>query len=119
MMDAMRAAIDGGEVKSIGGFDVERCDDFEYVDPVDGSVTVKQGIRFIFTDGSRIIFRLSGTGSVGATVRLYMERYVAPGGAEGSLGLQTGEALKDLVTAAAEVSKLKEFTGRDEPTVIT
>lgn len=58
-----------------GNFELAMADDFEYTDPIDGSVAKKQGLRFVFTDGSRIIFRLSGTGSAGATIRLYIEQY--------------------------------------------
>merc|ERR1712083_1272176 len=91
-------------------------DMFEYTDPVDGSVSKNQGIRIIFEDGSRIIFRLSGTGVAGATVRLYLEKYEA---ATGNLDQHQFDVVKPLAAIALEVSKLQEFTGRDEPSVIT
>ncbi|CAI7739737.1 unnamed protein product [Closterium sp. NIES-53] len=99
-----------------GAYELALADDFEYTDPVDGSVASQQGIRFVFTDGSRIIFRLSGTGSAGATIRVYVEQY-EPDVARH--GLDAQEALKPLIDIALSVSKLQEFTGRDKPTVIT
>ena len=76
----------------------------------------KQGLRFVFTDGSRIIFRLSGTGSSGATIRLYVEQY-EPNVAKQDVDAQV--ALAPLINIALGLSKLKEFTGRNEPNVIT
>merc|ERR1719351_74310 len=102
--------------KTYQGFTVKGNDVFEYKDPVDGSVSKNQGIRFIFEDGSRIIFRLSGTGVAGATVRLYLEKYEAPGG---SLNGHAFDVVKPLATIALQLSKLAEFTGRDAPTVMT
>merc|ERR1719284_1059943 len=95
--------------KSIQGMEIKTNDVFEYSDPVDGSVSKNQGIRFIFADGSRIIFRLSGTGVDGATVRLYLEKYVAPGG---DLGMHAFDVVKPLAAAAMELSDLPSFTGR-------
>ena len=91
-------------------------DDFCYEDPIDGSVSSKQGIRMIFADGSRIIFRLSGTGSSGATVRLYVETYTS---SPFKVKYDTQVFLEPLVKIAMEVSKLQEYTGRNQPTVIT
>merc|ERR1711966_74952 len=101
---------------SVQGMEIKTNDVFEYNDPVDGSVSKNQGIRFIFSDGSRIIFRLSGTGVAGATVRLYLEKYVAP---SGDLGMHAFDVVKPLAGIAMELSKLQEYTGRDTPTVIT
>jgi phosphoglucomutase len=89
-------------------------DNFEYVDPVDKSVSKNQGIRIIFNDNSRIIFRLSGTGSVGATVRIYFEKYEAT-----KVDADVPLALKELIRIALEISQLKQFIGREDPTVIT
>merc|ERR1712178_575247 len=97
---------------SVQGMEIKTNDVFEYNDPVDGSISKIQGIRFIFTDGSRIIFRLSGTGVAGATVRLYLEKYVDP---SGDLGLAAFDVVKPLAAAAMELSKLKDYTGRDTP----
>lgn len=99
-----------------GNYALQFADDFTYTDPVDGSVVSKQGIRFVFTDGSRIIFRLSGTGSAGATVRIYIEQF-EPDVSKHEMDAQI--ALKPLIDLALSVSKLKDFTGRDKPTVIT
>jgi phosphoglucomutase len=109
----------GSSLKSTtsdSSFTVDHADDFSYTDPIDGSVSTKQGLFIKFTDGSRIIFRLSGTGSSGATVRLYVERYSKN---ESEYGMDAQDGLKPLIEVALEVSKLKEFTGREKPTVIT
>jgi phosphoglucomutase len=97
-------------------FKVAEADDFSYTDPIDGSVSKKQGLYIKFTDGSRVIFRLSGTGSSGATVRLYVEKYSKN---ESEYGLDAQVGLKPLIEVALGVSKLKEYTGRDKPDVIT
>ncbi|XP_051123028.1 phosphoglucomutase, chloroplastic [Andrographis paniculata] len=99
-----------------GSYTLQFADDFTYTDPVDGSVVSKQGVRFVFTDGSRIIYRLSGTGSAGATVRVYIEQF-EPDSSKHNVDAQA--ALKPLIDLALEISKLKEFTGREQPTVIT
>ncbi|RDY01762.1 Phosphoglucomutase, chloroplastic, partial [Mucuna pruriens] len=99
-----------------GSYVLQFADDFTYTDPVDGSVVSKQGVRFVFTDGSRIIYRLSGTGSAGATVRVYIEQF-EPDVSKHDVDAQV--ALKPLIDLAISVSKLKDFTGREKPTVIT
>lgn len=99
-----------------GEFELDFADDFCYTDPVDGSVASKQGLRFVFTDGSRIIFRLSGTGSSGATIRLYIEQFEAD---QSKHAMDAQEALAGIIKVALEFSKLKDFTGREAPTVIT
>lgn len=98
------------------GYCLANADEFCYVDPVDGSVSDKQGLRFIMSDGSRIIYRLSGTGSVGATIRVYLERYEPDCEKH---NVSTADALKGLVAIALEISKIAAHTGRNEPTVIT
>jgi phosphoglucomutase len=100
-------------VKAAGGT-ISKADDFEYLDPVDGSLSKSQGIRLIFEDGSRIVYRLSGTGTAGATLRVYIEKYEAR-----NLGLETQSALATLISYAESVAGIKERTGRAEPTVIT
>ncbi|KAJ2601586.1 hypothetical protein H4R99_000992 [Coemansia sp. RSA 1722] len=120
MVDRLRtfasAAVDQSGIvgKSFSGYTVAKVDDFEYTDPIDHSVSKRQGIRVIFEDSSRIIFRLSGTGSQGATVRIYIERFDPS-----QFDLDVQVALKPLVDAALEISQLEQFTGRKEPTVIT
>jgi len=95
---------------------VAYADDFTYHDPVDGSTSAKQGIRIGFTDGSRIVVRLSGTGTVGATLRLYLERYEA---ADGRHDLETQMALQPLIDLAEQLTGIRQRTGRREPSVIT
>merc|ERR1719265_733957 len=94
--------------KEFGGMKMKINDMFEYVDPVDGSVSKNQGIRFIFEDASRIIFRLSGTGVAGATVRLYLEKFEP---ASGNLDQHQFEVVKPLAEIAFELSHVKKYTG--------
>lgn len=101
-------------VHTLGKYSVKLCDDFKYVDPIDGSISVKQGIRIIFTDESRIIIRLSGTGSQGATIRIYVEKYSMT-----QVDLNVQDAVSDLIQISLELLKIEENTGRKEPTVIT
>jgi len=100
-------------------FTVAKSYNFDYTDPIDGSVSKNQGQVVTFTDGSRIVWRLSGTGSQGATVRVYVERYVAPEAGETELSRPTGDGLHALIDVALEISRLKHFLGREQPTVIT
>jgi phosphoglucomutase len=102
--------------KTFGSYQVEYADDFMYTDPIDGSVSKNQGIRIGFTDGSRIVFRLSGTGTQGATLRLYLESY-EPNIARHNLDPQ--EALGDLIAIAEEVAQVRSYTSMNKPTVIT
>ena len=111
---AVAAASKKGD--TYGEYELDYADDFEYTDPIDGSVASKQGVRFVFSDGSRFIFRLSGTGSSGATVRMYIEQYEADVAKQGT---DAQDALAPLIKVALETSKLAEFTGRESPTVIT
>ncbi len=102
--------------KEFNGYKVSYSDDFKYEDPVDGSVSENQGIRIGFTNGSRIVFRLSGTGTKGATLRVYLESYES----DASLHDQdVQEALAPLIKLADEIADIKAITGRNEPTVIT
>jgi len=99
-----------------GHLQVKLCDDFSYTDPVDGSVSTGQGVRIIFTDDSRIVFRLSGTGTEGATLRIYLEAF-EPDVSKHHLDAQ--QALATLISIALKISELRERTGRERPTVIT
>ena len=101
---------------TVAGRKIASADDFSYLDPIDGSTSANQGLRILFEDGSRIIFRLSGTGTAGATLRVYIESYVA--GPDG-LDRDPQDALKDLVQAALDISQIPSRTGRSAPTVIT
>jgi len=102
--------------QAFGPYTIKTCDDFSYTDPIDGSISTKQGLRVLFTDGSRIIFRLSGTGTSGATLRIYLEAF-EPDTSKHDLDAQI--ALAEMIQIALQISELKQRTGRDKPTVIT
>jgi len=95
---------------------VSTADDFSYLDPVDGSLSQHQGLRVVFGDGSRIVYRLSGTGTSGATLRVYIERFE---GNPARHGLDTQVALADLIALADRLAGIRARTGRDTPSVIT
>ena len=116
MMGALRGALPGLKGKAVEGMVIAGADDFAYTDPVDGSVSTKQGVRVMFEDGSRFVLRLSGTGTEGATLRMYLERYAAgPGG----LDLDPQTALAPVIRAAHGIARIAEFTGRKSPDVVT
>ena len=102
--------------QTFGSYSVKTCDDFSYLDSIDGSISHNQGIRILFEDGSRIVFRLSGTGTEGATIRIYLEAF-EPDSRKHHLDAQV--ALAEMIQIALLISQLKEKTGRDTPTVIT
>ncbi|NWK96643.1 alpha-D-glucose phosphate-specific phosphoglucomutase [Sphingobium lactosutens] len=116
LMAALRGKLDSLPGTSNSGGTVKSADDFAYTDPTDQSVSRNQGVRILFEDGSRVVFRLSGTGTEGATLRVYIERYVGP---DGDLALETATALAPLIAAAQEVADIRGFTGMDQPSVIT
>jgi phosphoglucomutase len=116
LMDGLRAQLAQLPGARYGALTVEAADDFEYHDPVDGSDTKAQGVRIMFEGGSRIVYRLSGTGTAGATLRVYIERY-AP--ASGDLGEETQSALADLIALSRELAGIEQRTGRKEPSVVT
>ena len=95
---------------------VATADDFSYLDPVDGSLSEHQGLRIVFADGSRIVYRLSGTGTSGATLRVYIERFE---GDPTRLGQETQAALADLIALADRLAGIRQRTGRNVPSVIT
>lgn len=97
-------------------FTVHYADDFSYRDPIDGSISQHQGIRIGFNDGSRIVFRLSGTGTEGATLRVYLERYELHPDRQHR---DPQQALADLITIAASIAQIHQFTGMKQPTVMT
>ena len=115
-MAHLRAQLPELPGRTLAGGLVESADDFAYTDPVDASVSAHQGIRVLFADGSRIVFRLSGTGTAGATLRVYIERL------EGDPAHQTQEtqaALAPLIADAEALAELRARTGREQPSVIT
>ncbi len=116
IMDAMRVMAEDTVGKFYGEYEVKTFDDFTYIDPVDKSESKHQGIRVLFTDGSRIVFRLSGTGTQGATIRIYVEKY-EPNVARHDMDPQ--EALGELIQIAEEISGVRAKTGRKAPDVIT
>ena len=116
LVTRLRDMLDGLPGRDFAGLRVESADDFAYLDPVDGSTSARQGIRIAFADGSRIVMRLSGTGTEGATLRVYLERYQP---ADGALDLPVGQALAPVVQAAEEIARIREHTGRDRPDVTT
>ncbi|RMH60769.1 MAG: alpha-D-glucose phosphate-specific phosphoglucomutase, partial [Zetaproteobacteria bacterium] len=102
--------------RMLAGRRVRLCDDFSYIDPVDGSESRQQGLRVLFEDGARIVFRLSGTGTSGATIRIYLESFEPDPQRQ---GMDAQHALADLIEAAKQLSNLQALTGRTRPTVIT
>ncbi len=101
---------------SVGGLKVEKADDFTYNDPIDHSVSANQGVRIYFEGGGRVVLRLSGTGTSGATIRVYIERYEAD---PAKHDLDTQETLKPLIDAAEALAEIKKRSGRTEPDVVT
>eukprot|EP00538_Stauroneis_constricta_P000295 CAMPEP_0119571500 /NCGR_PEP_ID=MMETSP1352-20130426/44153_1 /TAXON_ID=265584 /ORGANISM="Stauroneis constricta, Strain CCMP1120" /LENGTH=1057 /DNA_ID=CAMNT_0007621181 /DNA_START=46 /DNA_END=3219 /DNA_ORIENTATION=- len=114
MMEKMRSESAANCGKTVGKYTIKTADDFTYVDPVDGSVAKNKGIRFLMEDGSRIIFRLSGTAGSGATVRMYIEQYEVE-----KIDSVASDALSELCRVALDLSAIKEYIGTEEPTVIT
>lgn len=116
LMDRLSQLAPEMKGKQFSHYQVEYCDNFSYTDPVDGSVSQNQGMRIGFTDGSRIVFRLSGTGTQGATLRVYLESY-EPDSTKHDRDTQ--QALAQLIAIADEIAQIRKFTEREAPTVIT
>ncbi|MGA2795662.1 MAG: alpha-D-glucose phosphate-specific phosphoglucomutase [Roseiarcus sp.] len=116
LMDALRGQLASLPGASRGTLKIHAADDFAYHDPVDGSDTAAQGVRILFEGGSRIVYRLSGTGTAGATLRVYIERYVPE---SGDLGQETQSALADLIALSRALVGVEQRTGRSAPSVIT
>ncbi len=116
LMERLRSMVSDMKGTQYGSYQVDYADDFSYTDPVDGSISSKQGIRIGFTDGSRIVFRLSGTGTKGATLRVYLESYQPD---KAKQDVDTQKALASLISLADEIAQIRKFTEREAPTVIT
>ena len=116
LMQALRDALPRLKGKLASGLDLTGADDFAYHDPVDGSDSEHQGIRLHFEDGSRIVYRLSGTGTSGATLRVYIERFEPDPARQNQ---DNEEALAGLITLSRECARIAHYTGRQAPTVIT
>ena len=112
LMDALRGSLPA----LIGRYGITAADDFAYDDPVDGSRSTGQGIRLMFEDGARIVYRLSGTGTSGATLRVYIERYEPDASRH---AVDTQEALAPLIALSRSLAQIEQYTGRAAPTVIT
>jgi phosphoglucomutase len=116
LMSNLRDSFPGLVEKRLGNYEVEIADDFSYTDPIDGSLSTGQGIRIIFRGASRIVFRLSGTGTEGATLRVYLERYEMDPERQDQ---DTQEALSELISIADTIAQIRTRTGREAPSVIT
>ena len=116
LMNELRGSLDDLPGHELDGMRVAYADDFAYTDPIDGSVSENQGIRIGFENGSRIVFRLSGTGTVGATLRVYIEAFETDPARQQT---DTQEALGGLIDIARKLARIREFTSREAPSVIT
>jgi phosphoglucomutase len=116
LMAGLREALPILTRRTVAGLTVAMADSFSYNDPVDGSISANQGIRILFEGGSRIVFRLSGTGTEGATLRVYLEHYEP---ATGRLDAETPVMLADLIKAADAIAGITSHTGRTAPDVVT
>ena len=116
LYDRLEAMLPSLVGQSFAGRVISTADNFSYTDPVDGSVTTGQGLRILLDDGSRVVVRLSGTGTKGATIRVYLESYVP---SSGDLNQDPQVALADMISAINELAEIKQRTGMDHPTVIT
>jgi phosphoglucomutase len=116
LMQALAQRLQGLAGGTLEGRGVAVADDFSYLDPVDGSVSKNQGLRLVFADGSRIVWRLSGTGTSGATLRVYLERFESD---RARHGLDTQAALADLIGLADRLAGMRQRSGRAAPSVVT
>ncbi|OWK32876.1 alpha-D-glucose phosphate-specific phosphoglucomutase [Sphingomonas mucosissima] len=116
LMAELRGKLSDLRGQSFGDLTVQSADDFAYHDSTDGSVSSNQGVRILFEGGSRVVFRLSGTGTSGATLRVYLERYEPVGG---RLDADTTEMLADIAAAADAIAGIVRHTGRAAPDVVT
>lgn len=116
VVDTLRKALPALVGVTHGDWTITQADEFGYTDPVDGSVATGQGLRIVFGDAARIILRLSGTGTEGATIRLYLERYET---AADKLAWTTTDALAPIAAIADKLVRINELTGRKGPSVVT
>ncbi|WP_206456157.1 alpha-D-glucose phosphate-specific phosphoglucomutase [Aurantimonas marina] len=116
LMESLHDRLASMAGQRFGTLVVSEADDFSYKDPIDGSVATGQGVRIVFSGGSRIVYRLSGTGTKGATLRVYIERY-EPDAAKHAIPPK--EALAELIDTADVIGEIKKRTGRSDPDVIT
>ena len=116
LYDRLEGMLPGLIGQAFAGRQIANADNFSYVDPIDSSVTKGQGLRILLDDGSRVVVRLSGTGTKGATIRVYLESYVP---SSGDLAMDPQVALADMISAINQLAEIEQRTGMDRPTVIT
>jgi phosphoglucomutase len=116
LLDSLRRRLPELKHAEFGGRTIIEADDFAYRDPIDGSLASNQGVRLLFGGGSRIIYRLSGTGTEGATLRVYVEAYEPDPTRHAR---DTHEALASLISLSRSIAEINEHTGRTEPSVVT
>ena len=116
MISALKKQLPQLAGKNVEGLEIDSADDFQYLDPVDSSESKEQGVRVFFSNGGGVVIRLSGTGTQGATLRVYFDTYVRE---TESLELDPQEALAPLVIAAEKLLGIKKYTGRTKPDVVT
>lgn len=116
LIERLRARLPTLKGQIFGGLEVRDADDFAYHDPVDGSDSAKQGVRILFADGSRLVYRLSGTGTAGATLRVYIERFEPDVARQ---HIETQQALGELIALSHSLADIRRYTGRETPSVIT
>ena len=116
LMRTLLGKFDTLKGKKLGNYEVAYADDFAYTDPVDNSISKHQGLRIGFTDGSRIVYRLSGTGTRGATLRIYLEAYTRT---TQDFSTDAHTLLQPLTEIANHIAAVQRFTGRNKPSVIT
>ena len=115
IMENLRKQLADLKGQTFGDYQVAFADDFSYTDPIDGSVSEHQGIRVIFTNGSRIVYRISGTGTIGATIRIYLEKYEQDINKQ---DLEVQSVLQSLAKIAVELSQISKLSGKEKPDII-
>ncbi|HEY5739912.1 MAG TPA: alpha-D-glucose phosphate-specific phosphoglucomutase [Gammaproteobacteria bacterium] len=116
LVESLRQRVGGLAGQTCGGQRIEFADDFAYSDPIDGSSSQRQGIRILLRDGARVVYRLSGTGTEGATLRVYIERFEADPARQAE---DPQAALRPIIEFASQLAEIEKFTGRSSPDVIT
>jgi phosphoglucomutase len=116
LMNTLRVKVKTLAGSKLGSYNVETADDFSYIEPIDGNVSQQQGIRILLSDGSRIIYRLSGTGTEGATLRVYFESHEANATRQAN---DPQSALAELINLASELANIEHFIDRNCPDVVT
>jgi len=116
MFSALKSKLNDLAGTDVAGVEIESAQEFSYLDPVDGSESSNQGVQIFLKNGGRLVYRLSGTGTSGATLRVYIDQFE---GRSDGLDLETQHALQSMIEASRELAQIEQFTGRTEPDVIT